>query len=101
MSNFDSTLASTTTTDQGLVELDCGELPAREINRAVRAAVASGATRIRLLRPAARHNLGVALPEGIELILEGSAGYYVAGLNDGATVHGPWRSRLGSRREHA
>ena len=82
----DSTLATTTATDQGSVELDCGDRSTREINQAVRTAIASGATRIRLLRPAARHNLGVALPEGIELIIEGSAGYYVAGLNDGATV---------------
>ncbi len=72
------------------VILDCGDLLTRAINQSVRAAIASGATRIRLLHPAARHNLGVALPEGIELIIEGSAGYYVGGLNDGATivVHG-------------
>ena len=86
MSNVDSTLATTTSTDQAPIDLDCVDLPTRSINQAVRAAIASGATRVRLLRPAARHNLGVALPEGIELIIEGSAGYYVAGLNDGATV---------------
>jgi methylamine---glutamate N-methyltransferase subunit B len=66
--------------------LDCGDLPTREVNRAVRAALAAGTTRIRLIHPAARHNLGVALPEGVELTIEGSAGYYAAGLNDGATV---------------
>jgi methylamine---glutamate N-methyltransferase subunit B len=86
VSNVDSTLATTTTTHQAPIDLDCDDLPTRSINQAVRAAIASGATRIRLLRPAARHNLGVALPQGIELIVEGSAGYYVAGLNDGATV---------------
>jgi methylamine---glutamate N-methyltransferase subunit B len=86
VSNVDTTLTTTTATDQAPIDLDCGDLPTRSINQAVRAAIASGATRIRLLRPAARHNLGVALPEGIELIVEGSAGYYVAGLNDGATV---------------
>ncbi len=86
MSNTDSTPTTTTSTDQTPIDLDCGDLPSRSINQAVRAAIASGTTRIRLLRPAARHNLGVALPEGIELIIEGSAGYYVAGLNDGATV---------------
>ena len=42
--------------------------------------------RFACLHPAARHNLGVALPEGVELTIEGSVGYYVAGLNDGATV---------------
>ncbi len=86
MSNVDSNVATMTSTEQDPVVLDCGDLPTRQINRSVRAAIDSGATRIRLLRPAARHNLGVALPEGIELSIEGSAGYYVAGLNDGATV---------------
>jgi methylamine---glutamate N-methyltransferase subunit B len=81
-----SSLSSDLPTDEPASVLDCGDLPAREVNRFVRSAIAAGATRVRLLRPAARHNLGVALPEGIELIIDGSAGYYVAGLNDGATV---------------
>lgn len=67
--------------------VDCGDLSSREVNRAIRFAIAGGARRIRALRPAARHNLGVALGEGIELTIEGSAGYYAAGLNDGASVH--------------
>jgi methylamine---glutamate N-methyltransferase subunit B len=66
--------------------IDCDGLSTREVNRAVRAAVAAGTTRIQLIHPAARHNLGVALPEGVELMIEGSVGYYAAGLNDGATV---------------
>lgn len=70
--------------------IDCADLPVRAINQAIRAAIAAGATDIRLLRPAARHNLGVALPEPIRLTIEGSVGYYVGGLNDGANivVHG-------------
>jgi glutamate synthase domain-containing protein 3 len=66
--------------------VDCGDLPVRAINRAIRAAIAGGATEIRLLRPAARHNLGVALPDHVRVTIEGSVGYYVAGLNDGSTV---------------
>jgi glutamate synthase domain-containing protein 3 len=81
-----ATASATTATDEQPVVLDCGDLPSRAINRAVRTAIAAGAARIRLLHPAARHNLGVALPQGIELTIEGSVGYYVAGLNDGATV---------------
>jgi glutamate synthase domain-containing protein 3 len=69
------------------ITVDCGELPVRAINRAIREAVAAGATEVRLLRPAARHNLGVALPAGVSLTIEGSVGYYVAGLNDGATFN--------------
>jgi glutamate synthase domain-containing protein 3 len=69
------------------ITVDCGDLSVRAINQAVRAAHAAGATQIRLLRPGARHNLGVALPAGLVVTIEGSVGYYVAGLNDGATVN--------------
>jgi methylamine---glutamate N-methyltransferase subunit B len=66
--------------------IDCGDLSVRAINQLIRRAIAAGATDIHLLRPAARHNLGVALPAQVRLTILGSAGYYVAGLNDGATV---------------
>ena len=81
--------------------IDCGDLTVREINRGVRAAIAGGSTSIVLRNPAARHNLGVALAAGVHLTIEGSAGYYVAGLNDGATVevHGSagWGAGEGMR----
>jgi glutamate synthase domain-containing protein 3 len=69
-----------------MLEIDCNDLPVRVINEQIRAAIAEGARQVHLLRPGARHNLGVGLPEGIELTVAGSAGYYVAGLNDGAHV---------------
>jgi glutamate synthase domain-containing protein 3 len=72
--------------DQQVVTLDCGDQSVRAINQAIRAAIAAGTTRIRLVHPGARHNLGVALPEGVDLTIEGSVGYYVAGLADGARV---------------
>ena len=83
--------SSTTTDPYGDADrpavVECGDLSTREVNRAVRAAIAGGTNRIRLIHPAARHNLGVALPEGVVLTIEGSAGYYAAGLNDGASVN--------------
>lgn len=72
--------------DEGATAIDCGDRMSREINREVRGAFASGATWVRLLGPASRHNLGVALPEGVRLTIEGGAGYYAAGLNDGAMI---------------
>jgi methylamine---glutamate N-methyltransferase subunit B len=78
------TPAATSTGDELII--DCAGRSTREINQAIRAAVAAGTHRIRLVEPAARHNLGVALPEGVELIIDGSAGYYVGGLNDGASI---------------
>jgi glutamate synthase domain-containing protein 3 len=66
--------------------VNCQNLAVREINQAIWASIEKGVRTIRLLHPGARHNLGVGLPEGVELRVEGSAGYYVGGLNDGATV---------------
>jgi methylamine---glutamate N-methyltransferase subunit B len=74
------------TSSPDLTALDCADLPVRAINQAIRASIAAGARSIRLLHSGARHNLGIGLPEGVELTIEGSVGYYVAGLNDGATV---------------
>jgi glutamate synthase domain-containing protein 3 len=73
--------------DERMTILDCGDLSSRAINQAIRSAIAAGSTDIRLLRPAARHNLGVGLPAGVVLTIEGSVGYYVGGLNDGATIN--------------
>ncbi len=36
--------------------------------------------------PLSRHNLGVGLPEGADVIFDGSVGYYCGGLNNGATI---------------
>jgi methylamine---glutamate N-methyltransferase subunit B len=79
-------VAANCTEDSSVATVDCGNLSVRQINQAIRQAIAAGQMRIRLLRPAARHNLGVALPPDVDLMIEGSAGYYVAGLNDGAKV---------------
>lgn len=73
-------------TSERTTTIECGDMTVRAINREIRQAIADGSTGITLLHPAARHNLGVALPAGIHLQIDGSAGYYVAGLNDGATV---------------
>lgn len=66
--------------------IDCTDMTSRLVNEAVRAAIASGVRTIHLLRPGARHNLGVALPEQVRLVVEGSAGYYAGGLNDGGII---------------
>jgi glutamate synthase domain-containing protein 3 len=73
-------------TDTLTTTIDCNDRPTRELNREVRAAIAAGVRSIRLANPMARHNLGVALPEGVTLVIDGPAGYYPGGLNDGATV---------------
>lgn len=66
--------------------IDCGGKTTREINRALRQAVAAGHKEIRVLEPDARHNLGVALLEPVRVVFGGSVGYYCAGLMDGGHV---------------
>ncbi|MDE3000140.1 MAG: glutamate synthase [Gemmatimonadota bacterium] len=69
-----------------MAQLTCNGKSTREINREIRAFIAAGKSEVRVLDPGARHNLGVALLKPVHLTLEGSAGYYCAGMIDGATV---------------
>ena len=66
--------------------IDCRDKTTREINQLLREAIASGQEHVHLLEPEARHNLGVALLCPVHVVLEGSAGYYCAGMMDGAHV---------------
>ena len=66
--------------------IDAAGRTTREVNAAIRAAIAAGAKEIRVLNPDARHNLGVGLLAPVRLTFEGSAGYYCGGMIDGPTV---------------
>ena len=58
----------------------------REINQATKSYVAAGETEITLTNPGGQHNLGVAILEPVQIRIEGSVGYYCAGMIDKATV---------------
>jgi methylamine---glutamate N-methyltransferase subunit B len=66
--------------------IDCAGKTAREINHVLREAIGAGQTDIRLLHPEARHNLGVALLKAVQVTIDGSVGYYCAGMMDGGHV---------------
>jgi glutamate synthase domain-containing protein 3 len=66
--------------------VDCSGKSIREVNRAIREAVAAGEPSIRVLHPAARHNLAVALLRPVEIQIEGSVGYYCGGMGDGPRI---------------
>ncbi len=66
--------------------IDCRGKSTREINRLIREAVSAGEREIRVLEPAARHNLGVALLQPVRVVFEGSVGYYCGGMIDGAQI---------------
>lgn len=65
--------------------VEVGDRPIREVNREIRSLLEPGRT-ITLRNPGAHHNLGVALLAPGRVVIEGSAGYYCGGMNDGATV---------------
>jgi formylmethanofuran dehydrogenase subunit C len=65
--------------------LDADELALRQLNAAVRGALAEG-REVVVTNTGARYNLGVALLRPGRVTFDGSVGYYCAGMNDGATV---------------
>src|SRR5262245_12471910 len=68
------------------ISIPCTGHATRDVNRRIREAVAAGHREIILLEPDARHNLAVALLQPVRIAIEGSVGYYCAGMMDGGTV---------------
>ena len=69
------------------VTVDAEGLDTRDVNRAIKAAIAEGASEVRVLNPAGRHSFGVALKaEGVKLTFDGPVGWYAAGMNYGPHI---------------
>lgn len=68
------------------LSIACDGKTTRDINRALRAAIAAGHQEVRVLQPDARHNLAVALLQPVRVVFEGSVGYYCGGMMDGARL---------------
>lgn len=66
--------------------VDCEDKRTREINREIRRQIEAGETEITLRHSRAHHNLAVAVLDPVRIVIEGSVGYYCAGLIDGPTV---------------
>ena len=62
------------------------DLSVREINAKIKELITQGETEIAVQGTAARHNFGVAILQPVKVTLDGSVGYYCAGLIDGPTV---------------
>jgi glutamate synthase domain-containing protein 3 len=67
------------------MDIDCTGLETREINRRIKAGIEAGES-VTLANPAARHNLAVGVLRPGRVRIEGSVGYYGAGLCDGIDV---------------
>ena len=67
--------------------IEADGLETREVNRAIRAAVAQGATDIVVHNPAGRHSFAAGITaEGVRIVLDGPTGWYTAGMSDGPRV---------------
>jgi glutamate synthase domain-containing protein 3 len=59
----------------------------RDVNRAIKQAIAEGASEIHVRNPAGRHSFGVALKtDALRLEFDGPVGWYTAGMNYGPSV---------------
>ena len=69
-----------------MVTVDCEGRTIREVNRAIRDAVAGGERCLHITHSDARHNLAVALLQPVEIMIDGSVGYYCGGMGDGPRI---------------
>ena len=67
-------------------EVNCDGLTTTEVNRKVRDLMAEGFGTIVLQNPRGMHSLGVGILSRLNLIIEGSTGYFATGLIDGPNV---------------
>jgi glutamate synthase domain-containing protein 3 len=68
-------------------ELDADGLTSTEVNAKVRELMADGVGTIVIKNPRGMHSLGVGILNRLNLIFEGSLGYFAVGLIDGPNVH--------------
>jgi formylmethanofuran dehydrogenase subunit C len=66
-----------------MAEIDLSATPIREANELIRKYGAAGES-VEVVNPDARHHVGVGLTHNINVHIKGSAGYFCAGLTDGA-----------------
>ncbi len=67
-------------------EVDCDGKSTTEVNSSVRSLMEEGYGTIVLQNPRGMHSLGVGILSRLNLIIEGSTGYFAAGLIDGPNV---------------
>ncbi len=67
-------------------EIDTDDMSTTEVNQKIRALMAAGYGTIVLKNPRGKHSLGVGILSRLNLIIDGSIGYFGIGLIDGPNV---------------
>lgn len=68
------------------IELDTGDMSTTEVNSQIRDLMAEGYGTIVLQDPRGKHSIGTGILSRLNLIIEGSIGYFGVGLTDGPNV---------------
>ena len=68
------------------IEIDADNLNTSEVNNKMRELMASGYGTIVIKNPRGKHSVGVGILNRLNLIIEGSLGYFAVGLIDGPNV---------------
>ncbi len=79
--------------------IDAIDMDAKDVNLRIQELMAEGYGSIVVKHPQARHSLGVGILQRLNLIFEGSLGYFGVGLIDGPNVRVTGPCRLVMRRE--
>ena len=67
-------------------EMDASNMPEKEVNLRIRELMADGYGTIVIKNPGAKHSIAVGILNRLNLIIEGSLGYFGCGLLDGPNV---------------
>lgn len=67
-------------------EIEAGEMTATEVNARIRALMAEGYGTVVIRDPRGKHSIGAGILSRLNLIIEGSIGYFGLGLIDGPNV---------------
>ncbi len=66
--------------------IDARELTSREINKRIKEAIAEGIKRIRIVNPMAKHYIAAGIESDVEILIEGSAGYFLGTMINGVKI---------------
>jgi len=69
-----------------VAEVDTSEMTTTEVNSAIRSKMSEGFGTIKLLNPRGKHSLAVGILSRVNIDVEGSLGYFGAGLIDGPNI---------------
>ena len=67
-------------------EIDTGDMTTTEVNNQIRSLMAEGYGTIVIKDPRGKHSIGTGILSRLNLIIEGSIGYFGVGLTDGPNV---------------